>query len=452
MLQRAPVDPPPRTRRAASEPRRFPWDALVLFGVAFALRAGYATLALGPDARPSSDSATYDAVAWNLARGLGFSLDGAHGPYPTAFVPPAVPWLTSVLYSAAGHRFFAAILLQCVLGALLPLLVAGFARATFGGGVARWAGPIVAVHPLLVFFSGYVMTETAFCLALVTALFVSAEWVKTPRPGRAFGAGIAWGLAALVRPTALVLPLVVALWAWVPLGLTVRAGDRVRQLALLLAGVALALAPWTVRNLRVMHAFVPVTTGGGRSLLDANNPLVWDDPVRRGGATSVYGLEPWASRFRGRSEVEVDAISGEIAKAFLRERIAQWPAMAAAKLGRFWRLTSEGGGTGAWRRRGTPLDAVLGVLDPLLVWSLVTIPFAIAGLVITLRGPKRLFLALPMWIVLALSLGAVVYWGSLRLRVPAEPLVALYVAVGADALHRHWRFRRRGLALVPRSD
>ena len=32
----------------------------------------YAWLAIGPGATPSSDPATYDTVAWNLARGAGF--------------------------------------------------------------------------------------------------------------------------------------------------------------------------------------------------------------------------------------------------------------------------------------------------------------------------------------------------------------------------------------------
>ena len=43
-------------------------ETLALFVVALALRAAYAWLVHGLAAVPSSDSTTYDTIAWNLAR------------------------------------------------------------------------------------------------------------------------------------------------------------------------------------------------------------------------------------------------------------------------------------------------------------------------------------------------------------------------------------------------
>src|SRR2546427_6293862 len=235
MLQRA--ETPSRRLRPADRPRPRPGPWLGLSAVALAVRVLYAWLTAGPDATPSSDAAEYDAVAWHLARGVGFALDGASGPYPTAFVPPVVPWLTSLIYRAVGHHFFASILLQCAIGALIPLLVAGFGASIFGGGAGRLAGWLAAANPLLVFFSGYLLTETTFTALLLVALSASAAWVKTPRPGRALGVGLTWGLASLARSTALLLPAVVAAWAWVPLGLSLPARERMRHMALLLLGL-----------------------------------------------------------------------------------------------------------------------------------------------------------------------------------------------------------------------
>lgn len=377
-------------------------------------------------------------------------LDGGTGPYPTAFVPPVLPYAVSLLYRAVGHQFFAALLLQCAFGALVPLLVRALGDSLFGSHVGRTAGWLAAVHPLLVFFSGYLLTESLFCLALLLALVVSAEWVKTPRRARALGAGLLWGLAALARPTALPLPVLVALWSWWPLGLIVGGRERVRQLGLLALGVALVVGPWTARNALEFHAFIPVTTGGGRSLLDANNPIVWDDPRLQGGATSVYGLEPYASRFRGRSEHEIDVLSARMARDFLAERSGQVPMMALKKLARFWRLTAEGGATGSWSRGDTPLARLLAVVDPLLVWSLVTLPLAIGGVVMSLRGARRLYQSLPLWVIGAFSLGAMVFWGALRMRVPVEPLIMVYAAAGVEGLRRQWRLRRSPLRVVLR--
>ncbi|HTR97362.1 MAG TPA: glycosyltransferase family 39 protein [Candidatus Acidoferrales bacterium] len=449
MIRLAPRPPSDPARRPHGA-RGVPWPGLLLFATGFAVRALYTWLALGRHPIPVNDGISYDEIGWNLARGVGFHVHWAAGTYPTAFRPPLYPFLISLVYRAVGHDVFLALVAQCALGGLLPVLLASFARATFGSSVARIAGLLAAIHPMLIFFSAYLLTETTFAFVMLLALAASADWVKTPRPARALGAGLLWGAAVLTRPNALLLPPLVAAWAWVPLGLTVTNRDRLRQVALLAAGVALVVAPWTLRNARVMHAFVPVTTGGGRALFDANNPLIWTDPARRGGAESVYNIEPWASRYRGLDEVQADRLSGEMAVDFLRAHVAQWPTMAVAKLGRFWRLTSEGGAlTGRWQASGSALARLRGRLDPLLGWSLLILPLAIWGAVRSLAGPKALFLSLPLLVIGAFTLTAVVYWGALRMRVPIEPLVVLYAAAGADDLRRRWRMRRSGLSVVP---
>ena len=434
--------PPARDRRQSIAP------ALLLFAVAFAIRALYAWIASGPGATPSSDAAEYDEVAWNLARGAGFSFGTGAAVHPTAFVPPLVPWITSLLYRGVGHQYFAALLLQCAIGALTPLLIQSLGAAMFSGGAGRTAGWLAAFDPLLVFFSGYLLTETTFCVTLLTALIASAEWVKTPRPGRALGVGLLFGLAALTRPPALLLPVVIVGWALVPLGLTVQPRDRVRQVAMVALGLLLVVGPWTLRNAAVSHAFVPITTGAGRALLDSNNEEVWNDPARRGGASNASSLEPYASELRGRSESEVDRLARRRAFEFLGAHVRDWPAMALAKVARLWRLNAEGGGTGSWQREGSPLGRLLRHFDPLLIWSLIMLPFALWGLIRSLQGARRWFQALPALVVLYFSLGAVVFWGALRMRVPIEPLVALLAAVGAEDARRRWRARGRGLRVI----
>lgn len=450
MIQRAQPHTSARRRREPRQLKRLP-EGLLLFAAALLLRVVYAWLAHGPGATASSDAATYDSIAWNLARGLGYMLDGASGPYPTAFVPPALPYLVSLLYRSVGHDVFAAILLQCAIGAIVPLLLRAVVGAMAGSPAARIAAWLAVVHPLLVFFSGHLMTEALFTASLLLALYASLEWMKTPRPARALGAGVLWGLAALVRPAALPLPLLVALWAWFPLGLTVDRGDRTRQLAMLLLGCALTVAPWTIRNAVTFRAFIPVTVGGGRSLLDANNPIVWDDPALRGGATSVYHLEPYASMLRGHTEAEQDALSGRLAREFAWSRREDWASVALAKVSRFWRLTAEAGTTGAWAREGSPVAALLARFDPLLLWSLLTLPLAALGAGFALAGPKRLFQSLPLILIAFATLAAIVYWGALRMRAPVEPLVLAYAGIGAAELLRRWRVGRSGLGMVERS-
>jgi 4-amino-4-deoxy-L-arabinose transferase-like glycosyltransferase len=423
------------------------WFLLVL--VALALRVGYAWVAIGPDAQPYSDSADYDTIARNLASGRGYSSQPEPAaPHPTAFRPPVVPWLTSLVYRAVGHHFFGAVLLQCLIGALIPPLLVALGAAMFGSTVGWSAGWLAAFHPLLVFFSGYLLTETAFAAAMLLALFATVEWMKTPRPGRAAGVGMAWGLAALTRPTAMALPALIALWAWVPLGLTVTTRERARQLLLLALGIAVVVAPWTIRNAIALRAFVPVTTGGGRALLDANNPLVWNDPRTRGGAFAVVQEPRYAAEFRGLGEPAADALAARRAWEFLRSHAREWPAMAAAKLARFWRVRAETATTGSWQRAGTPLERATRAVDPLLVWSALTLPLAGWGAIRVLRGPRRWFQSLGLLVILYFTGLGIVYWGALRMRVPIEPLVMLLAAVGLEDARRRLRARASGFRLV----
>ena len=418
-----------------------------MFVAALVLRVAYVLVVHKLSAQPSSDSIAYDQLGWNLARGMGFQLNGEGALYATAKAP-VLPYLVSLLYRATGHVYFAALLMQCVLGALVPVLVRALGRTMFGFNVGRVAGWLTVAHPLLVFFSGYLLTESLFCVMVLAALLASVEWLKTPRPGRAFGAGLLWGLACLTRPTAMPLPFVVALWGWAPLGLTVLPRDRVRQVAMLFAGLVLTIMPWTIRNAIVLHDLVPITTGGGRTLLDANNARVWDDPKLRGSAISTADEEPWASRYRNRSEVEVDRLASREAIAFGLARWRDWPKVAWAKLTRFWRLSALTESTGRWYRTGSLPDRLLGFIDPMLLWSLIVMPFAIWGVVRTVRWTRRHFQLLPFWAIATFTAGSIVFWGALRLRVPAEPLLMLYAGVGFSDVLWRVRVRRAGLSLL----
>lgn len=438
----------PLRRPPAAAAARISISLLVMFALALSLRVAYAWLAVGPGATPSPDAAHYDTVAWNLSRGAGFSLESNAGPYPTAFVPPVVPWLTSLLYRAVGHRYFTAVILQCTIGALVPLLIAAFGRSLFGDPVGRWSGWIAAVHPLLIFFSGSLMSETTFCATLLLALCLSSEWVRTPRGGRALGAGLAWGVAILTRPTALLLPAIVAAWAWQPLGLALGGRARLRQLGLLLLGLTVVVGPWTLRNAVTLRALVPVTTSAGGAMMGANNPAAWDDLLARGAPNDDAYQAAIAREFRGLSEIELDASARARAWVFVRGRSRDWPAVAMAKLTRFWRPGAERGGSGTWQHPGSPF-AALPSLDPLPAWSLLSLPFALWGVARSLRGGRRWFQALPLLVVLNFMLVAVVFFGSPRMRLPVEPLVALFAALGLEHPRRRLRVRRRGLTVVP---
>jgi hypothetical protein len=70
------------------------------------------------------------------------------------------------------------------------------------------------------------------------------------------------------------------------------------------------------------------------------------------------------------------------------------------------------------------------------------------GLVRSLRGPRRWYQSIPALLIGYFTLLALIYWGSLRMRMPIEPLVVLLAALGFEDVRRRWRARRIGLGLV----
>jgi hypothetical protein len=340
----------------------------------------------------------------------------------------------SLLYRATGHSYFAALVMQCFIGALVPAGVRVLGREMFGPGIGRIASWLAVFHPLLIFFSGYLLTESLFCVLVLAALHASVMWLKQPKGSRAI--------------LALPLPFLVAAWAWAPLGLMLQPAERARQVGMVFLALVLVITPWAVRNTIMLGEFVLITTGGGRTLLDANNAQVWDNPALRGNAISTAEVEPWKSRWEGLSETDVDRAASAEAIAFGLSRWRQWPEMAMLKLARFWRPNAVTSSTGRWWARGSLPDRLLGALDPLLLWSLLVWPMALWGLIRTVKFTRRHFQLLPFWVIALFTASTLVFWGALRMRVPVEPLVLLYAGAGiADVV---WRLRvqRAGRSLV----
>jgi hypothetical protein len=114
--------------------------------------------------------------------------------------------------------------------------------------------------------------------------------------------------------------------------------------------------------------------------------------------------------------------------AFLREHISEWPAMAAAKTARFWRLSADAGPARSARGVPLPLRDLARTLDPLFLWSVASLQPALWGLGLSLRGPRRSFQSLGLLLILYFTRLGVVFFGSPRMQVPIEPLVILFAA------------------------
>ena len=251
----------------------------VLVGIlvfAFVLRAGWVLLALlDPSDGEYFDMVWYHITAQQIAAGDGVTrLDGT----PTAVWPPLYPALLAPLYLITHASLLAGKLLNAFFGVLTTALVFDVGRRLSGRRAGLLAAALFAACPDDLFFSNFVMSEAAFA-----ALFMANVWLFTvlqgrrPLPGPAawLGLGIAAGIATLTRGIALA-------WLAVPIAIWLVAVRPLRAVALRAAwaflGLALVIAPWTIRNLVLMDYPILVASSLGRTLAHAHSPYETGGP------------------------------------------------------------------------------------------------------------------------------------------------------------------------------
>lgn len=231
---------------------------LVIFGVALALRLGYAAVAPPP---PVSDEIHYDILARSFAAGAGYVEDGV----PTAYWPVGYPAIVAAFYVIFGFHYLPVIIFQAVLGAATAVLTWRLAALFFTEKSARAAGLVVAVLPSQLAYAARLFPAVIFGFVAVAASYVIIKYGRTVA---AAGAGLLTGAGALAAPMLLPMPaafLLIDLFAG-------RGWKRALTRALLAVAVTAAVvAPWTYRNWRALGAFVPVSTNGGVNLWMGNN-------------------------------------------------------------------------------------------------------------------------------------------------------------------------------------
>ncbi|MEO8433101.1 MAG: glycosyltransferase family 39 protein [Acidobacteriota bacterium] len=239
---------------------------LALFALALAARLA-AVLRVGLTSVQFGDGPAYLFAARFLA---------TTGEYPSTtdvgfFRPPGYPAFL-VLATLGNPSNVAAAKLAGVLVGALSILILVFlsARIFRSRGLAIATGALAAVNPDFLVVASDVQSETLFLFLLLAAAFLLLAAVDRPSSSASLLSGIALGLAALTRPTALVFVLLLL----APL-LDRRYPRRVRAhiAGAAVLGFLLAVCPWTLRNAVRFHEFIPVNDAGGRAFYEGNS--VW---------------------------------------------------------------------------------------------------------------------------------------------------------------------------------
>lgn len=381
------------------------------------------------------DAALYDDQARLVLSGDWL---GGAGVYT---LPPLYPYVVAGLYFLFGPHLLVVRLFQLALGLINVALVASIGRAAFGRRVGLIAAGLVVLYGPFLFMEAKLMGTTlgvTLGLCLLRLLMTAQEREATGEGGSPMiwgGSGLLLGMTALARPETLLFAPLAAGWA-------ARVTRRPwRSAGLLLAGVALAVAPVAIRNVAVSGEWSPanlISSQSGITFYQANNP-------RAGGVYVFLGPEGFSGDPRRQADEEQHLAERATGGPMTRSQITrywmgrglEWIAsdpgaflfLEARKLARY--LGSYEYSTEYIYR--VEREWVRTLWIPFLPFAAISC-LALAGLVAFIReGPRPGGSILALFILANLA-ASLMFYVSSRYRLPAVPAMIVLAALGADRI------------------
>jgi 4-amino-4-deoxy-L-arabinose transferase-like glycosyltransferase len=362
---------------------------------------------------------------------------------PSAYTQPLYGWFLAAIYLPFGRSWVAVGIAQTIVAVVTALLVLEIGRRLRSTGTGVVAALITTLHPYVVWHDVHMNRELldGLLLALV-ALLALLAYENRGFPAAA-GTGVATGIAVLGNARLALLPLVLAPYvAW-----RVRPGLRALAVAgVLVAGAALAVAPWLIRNKVEVGCFA-ITTDS-RALWKANNPNTYDVLARGGWIDDVPALRgepPWpelaadltlAGRPTTVDECAQMRLYRDEVLDFWRDEPGEKARLAGQAVRMLWnpvpRESDDGGSGLAGEARRTVEPAFM-----ILVYAL-----ALGGLFLA----PRHFVALAVLLVAYNTFAAAVFAGTVRYRTPWDFLLALLAAFSLAWFWERVRAWRAGYA------
>jgi hypothetical protein len=412
-----------------------------------------AFIAATPNYVPLHDDHDYDRLGCGIVDGVGYRALGPATPPgscaaatrtwpPTAYRPPAWPAVLAGVYSVAdplhADRWTSARIVEALLGTLAAGLIGLVANLVWGRLAGLAALALAAVHLPFAMVGASLVSETLFVTLEMAAVATALMAGRGRRPWAWLAAtGLLAGLAWLTRSNGvlLLLPLAIAAWS------AARGHGRraaIGGVAVLLGAAALTVAPWTIRNAVAFHAFVPVSTETGPTLIGTYNDVAEKDPADPGAwwlPRDVPSVRAYLVGHRGEPQRDRGLTGKAVSYAlhhpdypvrvFVRNTLRLADLMPPSD----WR--EAGAGIGMPPAAGVSASA----------WFLLVLLLALTGIVTgAARGAPRWLWLIP----LLLFLSAALVIAGVRFRMPVEPFVVLLAGAGVAELARRVRARPRG--------
>lgn len=262
---------PDRAARASDRPlaRSTAWRldvvlCIALFAVAIIPRAAWVAY---NDRAPQglNDPTLYNFFGDIMADGGGYTRPTGE---PFAYYPVGFPATVAGLKKAtdlvgAERSIFQVKMMNGVFGAITVVLLYLLASRLIDRRTGVAAGALLAIFPSQIFYTGTILSEAQFTMLFVGSV-LALTWKPWSRDGMPYPqlalAGVLLSAATMTRGITLIFPLLLCLIWLFYLHSKKRA---LLQTAVLFAGIALFVAPWTVRNIVQFDTLVGPSTNLG---------------------------------------------------------------------------------------------------------------------------------------------------------------------------------------------
>lgn len=210
------------------------------------------------------DDVIFDNWAMEILRGNWLG-----DPVIYIYRMPLYVYILAGIYYLFGHSYWAVYIIQSIVSAGTCVLVYAIGRLYFTPAVGVIAGLLTALYAPFLYYNGMLVGETVGIFLTCLAFLSLAVFQRSHGMVPLFLSGLCVGLSMLARGNMLiVLPFIMA---WV--ALTFRSDGAAKaagRLAVLLAGVILAVSPVMIRNYAREKDVVPITALGGLNVYIGN--------------------------------------------------------------------------------------------------------------------------------------------------------------------------------------
>jgi tetratricopeptide (TPR) repeat protein len=414
---------------------------------------------------PTMDAEYHDQWAQSILKGEDFT----GGVF---FRAPLYPYFLAAVYKLFGHNYFAARLIQFIIGSLSCVLVYLLGRKVFNRRVAIIAGVMASLYGVLIYYEGELLLPVLEVFLNLLFIFTCIKARERASYKLWFLSGLLLGLSALVRPNILLVGAAIFIWIILepasqckiqfPRSLSKK---TILNLGYLVLGVILLILPVTLRNYIKGHDFVFISSQGGMNFYIGNNP-------KSDGATAIFpgGSATWwgsygdavrlAEKNEGRSlkPSEISDFWYKEGLHFALNQPFQFLKLMLKKFALFWN------GNELSNNRDFYFFARNAPILKLLIWKFIIYfpfglitPLGLAGIILfhlksSLKVLKeRDFVNLLEIFLFVYMLSVILFFVTARYRVPVLPVIIIFAAFALERFYfilRHRRFLDFGKYLL----